>query len=48
MGLFDGLFDFNGDGSTSIDEQFLAFMIFNEATKEETGDTDDLEEEDDF
>lgn len=42
--FFGGLFDFNGDGKTSIDEEFLAYKIFEETTKEESDD----ENEDDF
>ena len=48
MGLFDkngkgllgGLFDFNGDGKTTWDEEYLAFKIFEECTKEEENDFD--------
>lgn len=46
-----GLFDFNGDGKTSIDEEFLAYKIFEETTKEENDDIDnddDDEIENDF
>ena len=32
-GLFGGLFDFNGDGKTTWDEEYLAFKIFEECTK---------------
>lgn len=33
--LFGGLFDFNGDGKTDLGEEWLAFKIFEECTKEE-------------
>ena len=39
-GLFGGLFDFNGDGKTTWDEEYLAFKIFEECTKEEENDFD--------
>ena len=39
-GLFGGLFDFNGDGKTTWDEEYLAFKIFEECTKEENNDFD--------
>ena len=31
---FGDLFDFDGDGETSLDEEFLAYKIFEETTKE--------------
>ena len=31
-------FDFNGDGDISMDEEFLAFKIFEEVTKEDRQD----------
>ncbi len=34
---FDGLFDFNRDDKMSGDEEWLAFEIFEECTKKETG-----------
>ena len=40
-GLFGDLFDFNGDGKTTWDEEYLAFKIFEECTKEEENDFDD-------
>lgn len=51
MGLFDendegllgGLFDFNGDGKTTWDEEFLAFKIFEECTKEENDSDSDFD-----
>lgn len=39
-GLFGGLFDFNGDGKTTWDEEYLAFKIFEECTKKEESDYD--------
>lgn len=53
MGLFDSLFgnlfDFNGDGKTTLDEEFLAFNIFEEATKDDDfDDFDDFDEEEDW
>ena len=47
---FGDLFDFDGDGETSLDEEFLAYKIFEETTKEENEDIDDEDEEieDDF
>ena len=41
-GFFNSIFDFNGDGITDIGEQFLAYKIFEECTKE---DEHDYEEE---
>lgn len=48
--FFGDLFDFDGDGKTSLDEEFLAYKIFEETTKEENEDIDDedVEIEDDF
>lgn len=45
MGFFDdifggGIFDFNGDGKTTWDEEALAFMIFQEVEKENSDDSD--------
>ena len=31
--LWGGLFDFNGDGKTSVDEEWIAFNIMEEASK---------------
>ena len=42
-GLFGGLFDFNGDGKTTWDEEFLAFKIFEECTKEEDDSDSDFD-----
>jgi len=47
-GFFSGLFDFNGDGETDPDEEWIAFNIFNEVTKEDEDDIFyDADEEDD-
>ena len=43
--LFGGMFDFNGDGKTSIDEEYLAYKIFEESTNK---DNDDVDEDDDY
>lgn len=43
--FFCGLFDFDGDGKTSIDEGFLAYKTFEETTKEETDDIDNNDDE---
>lgn len=40
-GLFGGLLDFNGDGKTTWDEEFLAYKIFEECLKEQEDDADD-------
>ena len=42
-GLFGGLFDFNGDRKTTWDEEFLAFKIFEECTKEENDSDSDFD-----
>ena len=48
-GLFSGLFDFDGDGKTDLSEQFLAYKIFEECTKDEEVEEDDLfSDEDDL
>lgn len=39
--LFGGMFDFNGDGKTDLGEQFIAYKIFEEVTKEDNPDSDD-------
>ena len=33
--LFGGMFDFDGDGKTDIGEEFLAYMMFEELSKDE-------------
>lgn len=33
--LFGGFFDFNGDGKTTWDEEYIAYKIFEECTKED-------------
>ena len=40
--LWNGMFDFNGDGVTDIGEEYLAFRIF-EAVTGESGDEEDDE-----
>ena len=42
--LWNGMFDFNGDGRTDIGEEFMAFMMFESAARE-TEVCDDEEEE---
>lgn len=44
MGIFDlgDMFDFNGDGKTDADEEFMAYMMFEEMQKENS--EDDLDE----
>lgn len=41
--LWNGMFNFNGDGVTDIGEEFLAFKIF-EAVTEESEDGEDDED----
>ena len=36
-----GLFDFNGDGKTSMGEKWIAYNIFKECTKEDNDDDED-------
>lgn len=36
-----GLFDFNGDGKTSMGEKWIAYNIFKECTKDDESDYDD-------
>ncbi len=40
-----GLFDFDGDGHTDAGEMFLAYMMFEEATREEDDDDDDEDDD---
>ncbi len=55
MGIFDdslfgGLFDLNGDGKVDIGEEFMAYKMFEEVTKDDDSDDDfddDPEEEQD-
>lgn len=55
MGIFDdsilgGLFDLNGDGKVDLGEEFMAYKMFEEVTKDEDSDDgfdDDFEEEQD-
>ncbi len=44
-GLFGGLFDFNGDGKTTWDEEFIAYKIFEECTKDEDDSDSDFDSE---
>lgn len=46
---FGGLFDFNGDGVEDIAEEWLAYKMFQEVTKEEDESSDcfDFDSEDD-
>ena len=39
-----GLFDFNGDGRIDMGEMYIAYKIYEEATREE--ENDDSDEED--
>ncbi len=43
-GFWDDLFDFNGDGKTDIGEEWLAFKMFEECTKADEPEDDDLED----
>lgn len=47
MGFFDdifgGLFDFDGNGTTSPDEEFLGYMMMEDCLKED-GDDGDVED----
>lgn len=45
--LFGNLFDLDGDGKTTPDEEFLAYMMWNEANKEDDeDDIDDIDQDD--
>jgi len=51
MGLFDsslfgGMFDLNGDGKTDLAEEFMAYKMYEEVTREDDDD-DDLFKDDD-
>lgn len=50
MGLFNdffcGLFDLDGDGKTSLGEEYLAFMSFNSDDSDDCD--DDFDDEDDY
>ena len=51
MGIFDlgDMFDFNGDGKTDADEEFMAYMMFQELQKENIeDDPDSLDDLNDF
>ena len=43
--LWNGMFDFNGDGITDIGEEFLAFKIFEAVTEESENNGDEDEGE---
>ncbi len=43
-GFWDNLFDFNGDGKTDIGEEWLAFKMCEECTKEDEPEDNDLED----
>ena len=36
-----GLFDFNGDGKTSLGEKWIAYNIFKDCTEDDESDYDD-------
>ena len=40
--LWNGMFDFNGDGQMDIGEEFLAYRIYEAVTRESEGDEEDL------
>ena len=42
--FFGGMFDFSGDGKTDLGEQFIAYKIFEEVTKEDDPDSDDSDD----
>ena len=47
--IFGGMFDFDGDGKTDIGEEFLAYMMFEELSKDdEKSKTDDSIDFDEF
>ena len=46
--LFGNLFDLDGDGKTTPDEEFLAYMMWNEANKEDGADDMDALDDDLF
>ena len=46
--FFDSLFDLDGDGKTTPDEEFLSFMAFNEIMKDEEEDDDDFDYDSDL
>ncbi len=46
-GFFSGLFDFNGDGKTDIVEQFIAYKIFEDCTRDFDSNNDDSPYDDD-
>jgi hypothetical protein len=42
-GFFDNIFDFNGDGKTSLGEKYIAYKIFEECNKDEDDSYDDFD-----
>ena len=52
MGLFDFLFDLDGDGKVEADEEFISMMMLNhiekEMREESTDDSDDFDDDLDF
>lgn len=44
--FFGDMFDFDGDGKTSVDEEFLGLLMFDYFTSDEKDDED--EDEDDY
>ncbi|MEG0998862.1 MAG: hypothetical protein RSC99_09210 [Clostridiales bacterium] len=45
MRLSMGIFDFDGDGKTSIDEEYLPYKIFEDSTEEDGGELFDYDDE---
>ena len=43
--LFGGLFDFDGDGKTDVFEQGLAYMMFEDITKEDNEENDEFDDD---
>lgn len=46
MDLFGEIFDFNGDGKMTLDEEFIAYKIFEDSTEDD--EPDDIFSDDDF
>ncbi|MCC8073117.1 MAG: hypothetical protein LIO62_03200 [Clostridiales bacterium] len=46
--FLDGMFDFDGDGKTSLDEEYLAYTMFSEYMKEKNNSSVCNENDDDF
>lgn len=52
MGIFDdsflgGMFDLNKDGKVDLGEEFMAFKMFEEVTREDEDEDDDLFKDED-